>query len=68
MLVTSILPFSHNVSTLPKAIFNFSVTFILSFTNAVNLYQSKILSFGKELMTFSTLQVSGVGLKFGLLT
>ena len=37
-------------STLSKTNFSFSVTFTLSSANAVNLDQSKILSFGKELM------------------
>ena len=36
-------------STLPKTIFNFSVTFILSSTNVFNLDHPKIMSFGKEL-------------------
>ena len=35
---------------LTKTNFNFSVTFILSSGNPLNLDQSKILSFGKELM------------------
>ena len=36
-------------STLPKLIFNFELTFILSSANAFNLDESIILSFGKEL-------------------
>ena len=36
--------------TLFKTDFNFAVTFILFSANAFNLYQSKILSFGKELI------------------
>ena len=36
-------------STLPKANFNFSVTFILSSSRAFSLDQCKNLSFGKEL-------------------
>ena len=36
-------------STLPKTNFNFSVAFILSSAGALNLDQSKILSFGREL-------------------
>ena len=36
-------------STLPKINFNFLVTFILLFANALNLDWSKILLFGKEL-------------------
>ena len=39
-------------SFLPKTNLNFSVRFILSSVNAVNLDQSKILPFGKELMHF----------------
>ena len=39
----------HMISTLPKTIFNFSVTFILSSAIAFNLDQFKSLSFGKEL-------------------
>ena len=50
MLVPSIFSFSNNVfSNLPRTIFKFSVTFILSSADALNLGQSKILSFGKEL-------------------
>ena len=41
-------------STLPKIIFNFSVTFILLSANAFNLDQSKILSFGKVLSSLFT--------------
>ena len=37
-------------STLPKTNFNFSLTFILSSANALNLDQSQISSFGKELI------------------
>ena len=37
--------------TLPKTTFNISVTFVLLSANAFNLDQSKILMFGKELMT-----------------
>ena len=36
-------------STHPNKNFCFSIEFILSFANAFNLDQSKILSFGKEL-------------------
>ena len=36
-------------STLPKANFNFSVTYILSSANVLTLDYSKILSFGNEL-------------------
>ena len=42
-------PFPTMLSTLPKANFKFSVTFILSSANYFNLDQSKILSFGREL-------------------
>ena len=35
-------------SNLPKTNLNFSVTFILSSANSLNLDQSKILSFGKK--------------------
>ena len=42
-------PFPTMFSTLPKTIFNFSVTFILSSTNVFNLDHPKIMSFGKEL-------------------
>ena len=45
MLVTSVLYCSQNK-------FHFSVTFILLSANAFNLDQYKILSFGKELITF----------------
>ena len=34
---------------IPKQILSFSIAFDLSFANAFNLDQSKILSFGKEL-------------------
>ena len=37
-------------SALPKRNFNVSVTFILSSANALKLDQSKILSFGKEII------------------
>ena len=49
MLVTSIFYFSHNVFCPSQTNFKFSITFILSFVNAFNLDQSKILLFGKEL-------------------
>ena len=52
MLVTSIFSFYRNVSTLPKTISNFSVTFILSSANAFNLGQAENLSFGKELTLY----------------
>ena len=38
-------------STLPSTKFKFRVTFILSFEHAFNLDQSKISSFGKELIS-----------------
>ena len=54
MLVTSIFFLFPTVfSTLPKTNFYFLVTFTLSSVNAFNSNQSKILSFGKELRTFS---------------
>ena len=37
-------------STFPKPNLDISITFILSSAYAINLNQSKILSFGKELM------------------
>ena len=46
MLVTSIFSFNAMVSTLPKIIFSFSVTFILLSANAFNLDQTKILWLG----------------------
>ena len=50
LLETSILSFSHIIfSTLPKANFNSSAYFKLSSANALNLEQSKTLSFGTEL-------------------
>ena len=45
----TIFPFPTMFSTLPKTIFNFFVTFILSSTNAFNLDQSKSLFRGKQL-------------------
>ena len=47
MLVTSIFFFSNNVFYSP--INRFCAKFILSSANALNLDQSKILSFGKRL-------------------
>ena len=44
----SFLLFPTVFPTLPKTIFNFSVTFILSSANAFNLDQTKILPFGNE--------------------
>ena len=41
------LLFPQCFSTLPKTIFNYSVTFILSSAYTLNLDQSKILSIGK---------------------
>ena len=41
-------PFPTMFSTCSRINFNFSVTFILSSTNAFNLEQSKNLSYGKE--------------------
>ena len=43
------------LSTLLKPNFNVSVIFILSSANAFNLDQSKILSFGKEMMLVTPL-------------
>ena len=52
MLLTSIFSISHNVfSTLPEANFSCSVTLNMSSANALNLDQSKNLSFGKEINT-----------------
>ena len=42
-------------SILPKTYFNFSFTFILSSANALNLDQSKILLFGKDLVKSNSL-------------
>ena len=50
MLVTSIFSFSQNVFYPSQNKFHFSVTFFFSSANAFNLDQSKILSFGKEIM------------------
>ena len=47
-------------STHPKTNFNFSTTFNLSFGNAFNLDQSKILSFGKELNKYHTILTSNL--------
>ena len=47
-------------STLPKSNLNFSVTCILS-ANAFDLYQSKILSFGKELIKDTFENIEGKG-------
>ena len=50
MLVNSIFSFTQNVFyPSQKTNFNFSVTFILTSANALNLDKSKNLSFGKEL-------------------
>ena len=46
MLVTNIFSISHNVS---QNKFKFSVTFMLSSTDALNLDRSNMLSFGKEI-------------------
>ena len=63
MLITSIFSYSHNVFTLPKTIFNVSVTFFfLSSTYAFNLQNSKNLSFGTELHK----PCSGKGVGWGL--
>ena len=43
-------PFPTIVSTIPKTNINFLVTFILSSASALNLGNSKILWFGKELI------------------
>ena len=48
MLVTSIFSFPTMFATLSRRIFIISATFNLSSANALNLGQSKILSFGKE--------------------
>ena len=53
ILVTSIFSFSHKVtlfSTHSKKNFCLYVTFILLSAKAFNLYQSKYLLFGKELI------------------
>ena len=57
MLVTSIFSFTHNVSTLAKTKFMFSVTYILSSAKVFNLGQSKILTFGKELTHYETTKI-----------
>ena len=49
MLVTAFPPFPTMFSNLSKTNFKFWVTFILSSANALNLDQSKLLLFGKEL-------------------
>ena len=43
------------LSTLPKADFNISVTFILWSANAMNFDPSKILRFSKELILYHTI-------------
>ena len=49
--VTSIFSFSHSVFyDILKTNFNILVTFMLSSANALNLDQSKILSFGKGIV------------------
>ena len=49
MLVPAFSPFPKMFATIPKTDFNFLVIFILSSASALNLYQSKIFSFGKGL-------------------
>ena len=56
IVLSTFSPFSTKFSTLPKLNFNFSFTFILSSANALNLDQSVILSFGKELTLYHTFQ------------
>ena len=46
-------PFPTMFPTLPISNFNFSFTFILSSANAFNMDQSKILLFGKGLITLT---------------
>ena len=53
MLVTSIFSFSHNVFYPSQNKFQFFSHIYLSSANAFSLNQSKILSFGKELIVFS---------------
>ena len=53
-------PFPTMFSTCPKTNFNFSVTFILSSTNAFNLDQSKNLLFGKELREINAKEKNGL--------
>ena len=56
MLKTNIFSYSHNVFNLSQNKSQFFGHIYLSSANAFNLDKSKILSFGKELKTFTTQQ------------
>ena len=60
-------PFPTMLSTIPWTNLKFSVTIILSSANALNLDQSKILSFGTELNSYKTItSITDICLIFSL--